>query len=70
MRRRKRRRKHEKSKRIFARNIARMGAGSRSDTGRMGDSMDIDECNKCGKKRRCPDTNKARRTKCRDYEET
>lgn len=69
LRRRKRRRNHEKNKRISIGNIARMGTGSRSDTGWMGDSMDIDECRKCGKRRRCPDTNKARRTKCRDYEE-
>lgn len=64
---RRRRRRHGKSKRISAGNGAGMGAGDRDHLDRV--DTEIDECRKCWKKRRCPDPERGRNTRCKDYEE-
>ena len=62
-----RRRRRGKGKRISARNGACVGSGDWDSSSRM--DAEIDECRKCWKRRRCPDTERGRNTRCKDYEE-
>lgn len=62
-----RRRSHGKGKRIAAGNGASVAAGAGDHTDRM--DIEVDECRKCWKYRRCPDPERGRKTRCKDYEE-
>ena len=61
-----RRSRHGKCKRIPAGNNDRMVSDRRDDPGR--DDL-VDQCKKCWKRARCPDPERARGIKCKDYEE-